>query len=145
MLAIGSDHAGYALKQHIIAYLRAQEVGFQDYGVSQGEAADYPLAAQKVAQAVAGGACARGIVLCGTGIGVSIAANKVRGIRAALCHDTFSARMCRQHNDANVLCMGERVVGAGLALDIVAAFLATGFEGGRHQRRVAMIDDLENR
>ncbi len=140
MIAIGCDHAGFQLKQAVVAYLREQGQEFQDFGSGQGESVDYPNVARSVTGAITSGECQRGILICGTGIGMSMAANRVRGIRAALCGDTFSARMTRMHNDANVLCMGQRVIGEGLALDIVALFLSTAFEGGRHQRR---IDGLE--
>ena len=141
-VAIGSDHAGLALKQRILAHLSQQGIDLYDAGPAEGESTDYPICAQRVTEAVTAGTCTRGILVCGTGIGMSIAANKVAGIRAALCGDTFSARMTRLHNDANVLCLGERVVGYGLALDIVDLFLTTPFEGGRHQTRIDMMAKL---
>ncbi len=142
MLAIGCDHGGYVLKQPIMDRLRELGIEFVDFGCD-GEPIDYPVPAKAVTDAIKRGQCDRGILICGTGVGISMAANKVRGIRAALCHDTFSARMTRSHNDANVLCLGGRVVGPGLAVDIVSAFLSTEFEGGRHQRRIDMFADME--
>lgn len=143
MLAIGNDHAALELRQAILQYLDDRGIAYQDFGTTPGHAVDYPAIAKQVAAEVASGRCECGILLCGTGIGISIAANKVPGIRAALCGDCYSARMSRQHNDANILCLGGRVTGVGPALDIVEAFLSTGFEGGRHQRRVDQITDLE--
>ncbi len=145
MLAIGSDHGGFALKQEIMAHLREKGIEFKDFGTYTEESCDYPDYGEAVARAVASGECERGIAVCGTGIGISIAMNKVRGIRAALCGDCYSAEMTRRHNDANVLALGGRVVGAGLALKIVDTFLETPFEGGRHARRVAKIHEIENR
>jgi len=142
-IAVASDHGGYRLKQDIINYLGLAGYEFEDLGTYSAESVDYPDFARAVAEAVRSGAFDRGIILCGTGIGVCIAANKVPGIRAALCHDTFSARAAREHNDANVLTMGERVIGPGLARDIVAAWLAAEFQGGRHARRVAKITAIE--
>ncbi|MBC8449012.1 MAG: ribose 5-phosphate isomerase B [Chloroflexi bacterium] len=137
-IAIGSDHAGYVLKAEIACWLVEQGYQVRDLGTGNAEdSVDYPDFARAVAQAVAAGECDLGIAICGTGIGVSITANKVPGVRAAVCTDTYMARMSRQHNDANVLCLGGRVVGIGLALDIVAAWLSASFEGGRHARRVA--------
>lgn len=144
LVGIGSDHGGYSLKEEIKSHLEQIGVSFMDFGTDSVEPTDYPLIACDVAEAVSEGRVERGIVVCGTGIGVCIAANKVPGIRAALCHDTFSARASRQHNNANVLTMGARVIGPGLALDIVDAFLNTGFEdGGRHARRVGQISEIE--
>lgn len=143
MIAIGSDHAGVALKQEVLALLKEMDLPCEDFG-AQGEASvDYPDYARAVAEAVAGGKAALGILICGTGIGMSISANKVPGIRAALCGDVFSAKMSRLHNDANVLVLGARVIGAGLALEIVRAWLSAAFEGGRHQRRVDKMMALE--
>ena len=143
MIAIASDHAGYALKQTIIEHLTAKGVPIDDLGCG-GEPVDYPLYAEKLCRAVTAGTYERGILVCGTGIGMSIAANKIPGIRAALCGDCFSAEMSRQHNDANVLCLGGRVVGPELALRIVDTYLDTGFSHGEsHTRRIAMIKDLE--
>ena len=145
MLAIGSDHGGFALKQEVMAHLRERGVEFKDYGTYTPDSCDYPEYGEAVARAVADGEAERGIAICGTGIGISMAANKVRGIRAAVCGDCYSAEMTRRHNDANVLCMGARVLGEGLALKIVDVFLDTPFEGGRHARRVAKIHEIENR
>jgi ribose 5-phosphate isomerase B len=144
-IAIGSDHAGYKLKQLVKERFASSERGFTDFGVTKPEPADYPDIAMVVAEAVAGGEYDRGILICGTGIGMSITANKVPGIRAALCGDTFSARACRKHNDANVLTLGERVTGSGLACDIVSVWLGTDFEGGRHYRRLEKIRALEQK
>lgn len=143
MLAIGCDHAGVGLKNAIEEELKAQGIEFFDYGAFEGEKVDYPVVAEKVARSVASGESERGILICGTGIGMSIAANKVDGIRASVCHDVFSARMTRMHNDSNVLCMGERVIGYGLAMDVLNAWLHAEFEGGRHQRRVDLMTEIE--
>ena len=145
MLAIGSDHGGFALKQAILEHLREKGVEYKDFGTYTEDSCDYPEFGEAVARAVAGGECERGIAICGTGIGISIACNKVRGIRAAVCGDCYSAEMTRRHNDANVLCMGARVLGEGLAVKITDTFLETPFEGGRHARRVAKIHEIENR
>ncbi len=143
MIAIGSDHGGYELKQEVMKHLEARGFEFKDYGCYDRKSCDYPEIAHTVAHAVADGHCERGILICGTGIGMSMAANKVPGIRAALCGDCFSARMTREHNDANILCMGERVVGPGLALMIVDAFLDTEHsEDERHHRRVSKIEQI---
>lgn len=143
-LAIGSDHGGYNLKHEIISYLEERGVAYEDFGAYSLASVDYPDLARAVAQAVVTGTCQGGILCCGTGIGVSIAANKVPGIRAALCHDTFSARMAAEHNNANIITMGERVIGPGLARDIVAAWLSAEFSTEkRHQRRVEKIVQLE--
>lgn len=143
LIAIGSDHGGFHLKEEIRRYLEEQKISCRDFGTYSTDSVDYPDISRSVAAAVAAGECARGIIICGTGIGVCIAANKIKGIRAALCHDTFSAQMSREHNDANILTMGERVVGPGLALAIVEKWLATDFSGGRHARRVDKIMQLE--
>jgi len=142
-IAIGSDHAGFDLKEELIPFLKAAGHAVEDMGTSGRESCDYPDFARAVAEAVAQGRHERGILICGTGIGMSIAANKVAGVRAALCAEPFSARLAREHNDANVLCLGARVIGPGLAQAIVAAFLEGQFEGGRHQRRVDKIRGLE--
>jgi len=142
-VGIGSDHGGFNLKEEIKKLLTEQQIEFRDFGTHSAESVDYPDIAQKVAQSVVAGECTRGIVICGTGIGISIAANKIKGIRAALCHDEFSAKMSREHNDANVLAMGERVIGPGLARMIVSTWLTTEFAGGRHGRRVDKISQLE--
>jgi ribose 5-phosphate isomerase B len=144
-IVIGSDHAGYALKESVRARLveRGEEV--DDLGTAGPEpSVDYPDFAQKVAGAVASGRAERGILVCGTGIGMSMAANRIDGVRAALCHDHYTARLGRAHNDANVLCLGGRTTGIDVALEIVEAFLETEFEGGRHQRRVNKIHGMEN-
>lgn len=145
MIAIGSDHGGFSLKQEIMKHLTARGIEFKDYGTYTTDSCDYPVYGEAVAKAVVSGEADKGILICGTGIGISISANKVKGVRAALCGDCFSAEFTRRHNDANILAMGERVVGPGLACKIVDAFLDTEFEGGRHARRVAMLQDIENR
>ena len=142
-LAIGSDHGGFRLKEAIKTYLLAHDYEVTDFGTESEDSCDYPDFALPVAEAVAKGEYDRGILICGTGIGIGIVANNVKGVRAALCHDTFSAEACRNHNDANILTMGERIVGEGLALKIVETFLNSDFEGGRHQRRVDKIKALE--
>ena len=139
-IAIGSDHGGFELKQVVISFLEKENYNFKDFGVYDNVSVDYPVIAKEVANQVASGNYQRGILICGSGLGVAIAANKVRGIRAVTCHDTYCARMSRLHNDANILTMGSRVIGAGLANDIVKIWLETGFEGGRHQFRVDMIE-----
>lgn len=144
-VALGGDHAGYDLKETIKEYLREQGGQYHDFGTFSQEAVDYPDFALPVAQAVAGGSFDCGILVCGTGLGVCIVANKVPGIRAVCCHDTFSARSAREHNDANVLTMGQRVVGPGLALEIVKVFLSSTFVGGRHARRVEKITAVEEK
>ena len=144
MLAIGCDHGGYALKCEVIKHLTVRRIEFSDFGCG-GETVDYPDIAEKVCAAVADKSAERGILICGTGIGMSMAANKVKGIRAALCGDCYSARFTRLHNDANVLCMGARVIGAGLGVQIVDEFLDTSFEGGRHAARVEKIMKLEEK
>ena len=142
MLAIGSDHGGFALKREIMAHLDKRGVAYRDYGTYTDESCDYPTYAKAVAQAVSSGACERGILICGTGIGVSITANKVPGIRCALCGDCFSAKATREHNDANILALGARVTGPGLALMIVDTFLDTPFSNDeRHIRRISLIED----
>lgn len=145
MIAIGSDHGGYSLKQVIMKHLDERGLEYHDFGTYNEESCDYPDYGEAVARAVASGEYERGIIICGTGIGISISANKVKGIRAALCGDCYSAEMTRRHNDANILAMGARVLGPGLALKIVDTFLTTEFEGGRHARRIALISDIENR
>ena len=139
-VALGSDHGGFALKQALVEHLNQKGVEFKDFGVFCSESADYPDIAVQVAEAVACGEYEKGVILCGTGVGVSIAANKVPGIRAANCHDVFSAQMAREHNDANILTLGERVVGPGLATMIVDVWLAAEFSAGRHERRVGKIN-----
>ena len=143
MIAIGSDHGGYALKEHIKAYLTSQGITCLDVGCNSPESCDYPIFGKAVGEAVASGQCEKGIVICTTGIGISISANKVKGVRAALCADSFTAEMTRRHNDSNVLALGAGVVGVNLADRIVDVFLSTEFEGGRHERRVNLMMDIE--
>lgn len=146
MIAIACDHAALHLKNEVIAHLKKNGYEVTDFGISREGAVDYPDYALPVAEAVASGCADKGILICGTGIGMCIAANKVKGIRCALCSDTFSARATREHNDANVLAFGERVVGAGLALDIVDVFLTTPFSGAsRHVNRIGKITAIENK
>lgn len=142
MIALGCDHGGYELKQEIIGYLKSKNIEYKDFGCDSTEAVDYPQFARKVAHSIVSGECETGILICGTGIGISISANKVKGIRAALCHDCFSAEATRLHNNANILAMGARVVGPGLALKIVDTFLNTPFSNEeRHIRRIDMIEE----
>lgn len=143
MLGIGSDHGGYDLKEQIKEYLKTKNVEFKDFGTNSHDSVDYPDYAEKVCRAVVDGECERGILVCGTGIGISIAANKIDGIRAALCSDTFSAKMAKQHNNANIICLGGRVTGPELAFSIVDAWLDNEFMGGRHQNRLDKIHALE--
>ena len=145
MIAIGCDHGGFALKQEVMPHLDGLGLAYKDFGTYSEESCDYPIYGEAVGKAVASGECERGIIICGTGIGISMAANKVKGVRAALCGDCFSAEMTRKHNDANVLALRPRVVGPGLALKIVDTFLENEFEGGRHARRVALLSEIENR
>ena len=144
LVAIGSDHGGFQLKEEIKKLLAEENIAFEDFGTHSAQSVDYPDIAQTVGEAVVSGQYTRGILICGTGIGISIAANKIKGIRAALCHDVFSAKMTREHNDTNVLAMGERVIGPGLARMIVSTWLATEFVGGRHAARVEKISQLES-
>lgn len=140
-IAIGCDHAGLDLKSQVISAIERAGIEVSDFGTYDTASMDYPDVARPVAEAVARGDFDRGILICGTGIGMSITANKVRGVRAALCHDTFSARATREHNDSNVLCMGARVVGAGVALDVVETWLSVDFSGDeRHARRIQKIE-----
>lgn len=143
-IVLGADHGGYELKNHIKAHLEAQGFEVVDVGTNSAESCDYPIFASRLCQRIQNGEAELGILVCGTGIGMSMAANKHRGIRAACCSDTFSARLTRNHNNANVLCLGARVVGAGLALDLVEAFVNAEFEGDRHTRRLSLIEDIEN-
>ena len=141
MIAIGSDHGGYALKKALMEHLDKRGLAYKDFGTYSEASCDYPVYAKAVANAVVNGECDRGILICGTGIGVSMTANKIHGIRAALCGDCFSAEATRLHNDANVLCMGARVVGEGLALKIADTFLDTPFSNDeRHIRRISQIE-----
>lgn len=144
MIALGADHGGYPLKEEIKKYLDTIGIAYQDFGTNSTESCDYPIYAKAVCEAIQKGECELGILCCGTGIGMSMAANKHKGIRAACCSDVFSAKYCRAHNNANVLCLGDRVLGVGLALELVNAYLTTSFEGGRHERRVNLITDIEN-
>lgn len=144
MIAIGSDHGGFALKQELMKHLDANGVAYKDFGCYDENSVDYPDIAKAVGEAVVSGEFEKGCLICGTGIGISIAANKVKGVRAALCGDWFSAKYTRLHNDANIICFGGRVIGSGLACELLDVFLATEFEGGRHERRVAKISEIEN-
>lgn len=143
IIAVGSDHAGFILKSEISEWLQKRGYQVTDWGCNSLDSVDYPVFGEKVSREVAGGKADLGILVCGTGIGMSITANKIPGIRAALCGDTFSARASRAHNNANILVLGSRVTGSGLALDIVEAFLSSSFEGGRHQNRIDLIHKLE--
>ena len=145
MIAIGSDHGGYELKGEVIAWLKENNYEYMEFGCMDGNSIDYPNVAEEVCAKVLDGTCEYAILICGTGIGISMAANKINGIRAALCTDTYMAKFTRLHNNANTLCMGGRVLGAGAALEIVDIFLHTGFEGGRHQRRIDLLTDIENK
>jgi len=142
MIGLGCDHGGYMLKQSVIKYLQEHNIQYKDFGCYDENSCDYPVYAKNVANAVASGECEKGILICSTGIGISIAANKVKGIRAALCHDCFSARATVEHNNANILAMGAKVVGEGLALKIVEEFLNAEFSNEeRHIRRISQIED----
>ncbi|MBP2071583.1 MULTISPECIES: ribose 5-phosphate isomerase B [Thermoanaerobacterium] len=145
MIAIGSDHGGYELKEAIKKHLDEKGIEYKDFGTFSEESVDYPDYALKVAEAVASGQFEKGILLCGTGVGISIAANKVPGIRAAHVSDAFSARYSKEHNNANVLCMGGRVVGPGLAAILVDEWLNAEFQGGRHQKRLDKITEIEKK
>ena len=142
-IALGCDHGGYALKQDIIKVLEKLGYEYEDFGCYSTESVDYPVFAEKAARAVADGACDKGIVICTTGIGVSIAANKVKGTRCALCTDSLQAEMTRRHNDANMMALGAGITGGNLAKRMVEIFLNTEFEGGRHARRVALLDAIQ--
>lgn len=145
-IGLGCDHGGYNLKEEIKKHLESRGIEFIDYGTNNGtESVDYPVYGEKVANAVVSSEVDYGIVCCGTGIGISLAANKVKGIRCAVVSDTFSAKMSKAHNNANMLSLGERVLGRGLALEIVDAWIDTDFEGERHLRRVNMISDIEKK
>lgn len=142
MIAIGCDHGGYQLKQEVLEHLKSRNIEYKDFGCYSEDSCDYPVYARKVTDAIIAGECELGILICGTGIGISITANKVKGIRAALCHDCFSAEATRLHNNANILAMGARVIGPGLALKIVDTFLDTPFSNEeRHIRRINLIED----
>lgn len=144
-IGIGNDHSALELKAEIIELLKERGHGVVDYGTNSPESCDYPVYGEKVGRAVASGEVERGILICGTGLGISLAANKVKGVRAAVCSEPFTAKMSRAHNNCNILAFGARVVGAELAKMIVETWLDTEFEGGRHQRRVDMLMDIENR
>ncbi len=139
-IIIGSDHAGFGLKEECKLFLEKTEYRVVDAGVYDRQSSDYPKIAHKVAQSISEGEYSKGILICGSGIGMSITANRYRNVRAALCHNLYLARMCRQHNDANILVMGDRVIGIGLALEMVEIFFNTEFEGGRHKNRLDLID-----
>lgn len=142
-IALGSDHGGFFYKEKIKEYLKSKKYEIIDKGTYSPESVDYPYFGEEVAKSVASGEADRGIIICGTGIGISIAANKVPGVRAALCTNEFMARMARSHNDANVLALGQRVIGLDHALAVIDVFLETEFEGGRHERRVKLIHEIE--
>lgn len=143
-IALASDHGGFAMKEEIKAWLRQTGRECKDFGTYTCDSCDYPVYAQKAARAVVSGECFCGLFFCGTGIGISIAANKVNGIRAAVCSDVFTARLTRQHNNANVLCIGGRVVGMDLAMAMIEEFLSCPFDGGeRHRRRIDLIEEIE--
>jgi ribose 5-phosphate isomerase B len=144
MIVIGSDHAGFSLKEEIRNYLEEQKIDYIDVGCYSPERFDYAISAQKACDKVVNGEADKAILCCGTGVGISMAANKVKGIRACCCSDYFSAKYTRAHNDANCLCMGARVIGAGSAIELVDVFLNTEFEGGRHQTRVDQIMAIES-
>ena len=143
MIALGSDHGGYDLKERVKVYLDKEGIAYKDYGCHSKESCDYPVFGKAAAEAVASGECDKGIVICTTGIGISIAANKVQGIRCAHCADSLEAEMTRRHNDANMMAIGAGIVGPNLAERIVEVFLNTAFEGGRHARRVGLITEME--
>lgn len=144
MIAIGCDHAGCEMKKAIIDAMTEKGFEFKDMGCD-GAPCDYPVIAEAVCGEVLSGSCERGILICGTGIGMSIAANKFKGIRAALCSDSFSTRFTRLHNNSNIMCMGARTLGTGLGTELAEIFLTTEFEGGRHQRRIDLITEIENK
>lgn len=144
MIAIACDHAALELKAEVIKMLEDRGLAYEDFGTYTADSCHYPIFGARAAKAVASGKCDRGILICGTGIGMSLVANKVKGIRCALCSDSYSAKMTRAHNDSNMLAMGARVIGVEVAKEIVAAWLDTPFEGGRHQARIDMITALEN-
>jgi ribose 5-phosphate isomerase B len=145
MIALGADHAGWQLKEEIKAWLLERNVELMDFGTHSPDPVDYPDYAGQVAEAVAGGKAERGVLVCGTGIGMAMTANKVPGVRAAFCPDLFTARMSREHNDANVLALGGRLTGRELALEIVEMWLQAAFQGGRHARRVGKLIEIEQR
>ena len=144
MIAIGSDHGGFELKNKIVKWLLDNGYDIKDFGVYENKSVDYPDIAEVVCKSITSGECDRGILVCGTGIGISIAANKIKGIRAAVCGDIYSAAMTKRHNNANVITLGGRVVGEDVGIEIVKAWLTNEFEGGRHQNRIDKITNLEN-
>ena len=144
MIAIGCDHGGFELKNSITEFFEKNGIEFKDFGIYECKSVNYPEIAVKVAKSVSSGECEKGILVCGTGLGMSLAANKVKGIRAACCSDHYSVKYTRLHNNTNILCFGGRVIGPGTALELVDLFLNTEFEGGRHQTRVDMITAIEN-
>ena len=143
-ISIGSDHIGYSLKKHIIGYVETKGYEVEDFGTDGENRVDYPVFGAKVGRAVAAGECELGILICGTGVGISIAANKVKGIRAAVCSEPYSARLARQHNNANIIAFGARVIGTATAEMIVDEFLAAEYESGRHQHRIDLIEKIES-
>ncbi len=145
MIAVGSDHAGFTLKEEVIKHLKSKGLDIKDYGTTTIDSVDYPDYGLVVAEAVVSGECEKGIVICGTGIGISISANKVPGTRAALCTNTTMAKLSREHNDANVLALGERIIGVSVALDIVDTWLETDFLGDRHNKRVCKIAGIDSK
>lgn len=145
MLAIGCDHGGFVLKKEILEYFDKNNIQYKDFGCYTTDSVDYPDIAEVVCNSVVNGECEKGILVCGTGIGMSIAANKIKGIRAALLSDTFSARMTAAHNDSNVIALGGRVIGTELAIEIINTYLSTDFQGGRHKNRIDKIKILENK
>lgn len=144
MIAIACDHSALEMKKEVESLLDEMGLAYHDYGTYAAESCDYPIFGVRAAKAVAAGECEKGIVICGTGIGISLAANKVKGIRCALCSEPYSAELTRRHNNANMLALGARVIGPELAKSIVRTFLTTEFEGGRHERRIAMLTAIEN-
>ena len=145
MISIGSDHAGYELKTKIETYLKSKNIEFEDVGTFNEESCDYPIFAEKASRLVSEGYCEKGILVCGSGVGMSIAANKIKNIRAVLCFDAEIAALSRKHNNANILCMGGRFINLDSAIEIIDAFLNTPFEGGRHEKRIELIKNLENK
>ena len=143
MIAIGCDHGAFDLKNTIVEYFKEKGIPYKDFGIYEEKSVNYPEIAKVVCDSIVGGECELGILCCGTGIGMSMAANKIKGIRAAACSETFSAKYTRLHNNSNILCLGGRVIGVGTALELADLFVDTEFEGGRHQRRVDMISEIE--
>ena len=143
MIALGCDHGGFVIKEALRGYFDENNIAYKDFGTSTQGSVDYPMYAYMVAEAVTNGECEKGILCCGTGIGISMAANKVKGTRAAVCHDEFTTEMTRRHNDANILCLGGRVIDGEKAIALVKIFLNTDFDGGRHSKRVEQISQIE--